>query len=98
MRATRAAQWNKALFFAPAEELRGLRFVGLAWSSRAMSKVHTFVEVQTLAGSRGYTLFNLGADHYWLVEKATKVPELNEAEHTLTFSLDQAWAFVDGQR
>lgn len=52
-------------------------------------------EVNNLAGSRGCTPFNLGADLYWLVEKATKVPELNEAHHTLTFSLAQVWAFVD---
>ena len=60
-----------------------------------MSRVRTFEEVRILAGSQGYTLFNLGADQYWLVQKATKVPELNEADSTLTFSLAEAWAFVD---
>ena len=65
---------------------------------RAVSNVHTLVEVHTLAGSRGYTLFNLGADHYWLVEKATKVPELNVADDTLHFSLNQAWTFLHGEQ
>ena len=34
-----------------------------------MPEVHAFAEVHILAGSQGYTLFNLGADQYWLVQK-----------------------------
>jgi hypothetical protein len=50
-------------------------------------------EVQRLAESRGYNLVNQGGG-YWLVHRATAIPELNDRTGTLTFSLNEAWLFL----